>query len=189
MPKHILAAYVEDKPGVLNRVASLFRRRAFNIESLTVGRTDQEGVSRMTIVVDADEIMARRIEANLYKLVNVLRVDDVTEKQSVVRDLALIKVAVRNGKRAEILQLVDVFRARVVDVTNESLIIEGTGTEDKIEGLVDVLRPYGIVEMVRTGIVAMARGADAVSPNPPTAPAEVSDSPAPESGLAVAHSV
>lgn len=189
MPKHILVAYVEDKPGVLNRVASLFRRRAFNIESLTVGRTDQPEVSRMTIVVDADELMARRIEANLYKLVNVLRVDDVTDKQSVVRDLALIKVASRNGKRAEILQLVDVFRARVVDVTNESLIIEGTGTEDKIEGLIDVLRPYGIIEMVRTGIVAMARGAEAISANPPTVAAEVPAGETVDSGLALAHSV
>jgi acetolactate synthase-1/3 small subunit len=189
MPKHIFVAYVEDKPGVLNRVASLFRRRAFNIESLTVGRTDQPEVSRMTIVVDADEIMARRIEANLYKLVNVLRVDDVTDKQSVVRDLALIKVASKNGRRADILQLVDVFRARVVDVTSESLIIESTGTEDKIEGLIDVLRPYGIIEMVRTGIVAMARGAEAVSANPPLVAAEVTEGTAVESGLALAHSV
>ncbi|HLE28963.1 MAG TPA: acetolactate synthase small subunit [Anaerolineales bacterium] len=171
--QHILVAYVEDKPGVLNRVASLFRRRAFNIESLTVGHTEQPGVSRMTIVVDADEMMTRRIEANLYKLVNVLRVDDVTEKPAVVRDLALIKVAVKNGNRGEILQLADVFRARVVDVTNESLVIEITGTEDKIDGLVEVLRPFGLIEMVRTGMVAMARGAEAVSPNPPLVAAHV----------------
>jgi acetolactate synthase-1/3 small subunit len=167
MAQHILVAYVEDKPGVLNRVASLFRRRAFNIESLTVGHTEQSGVSRMTIVVDADDMTARRIEANLYKLVNVLRVDDVTEKSSVVRDLALIKVAVNTANRTEVMQLADVFRARIVDVTNDSVIVETTGTEDKIEGLIEVLRPFGIIEMVRTGIVAMARGATAVSPNPP----------------------
>src|SRR5512135_399825 len=156
--KHTLVALVEDKPGVLNRVASLFRRRAFNIESLTVGHTDQPGVSRMTIVVDTDELGARRVEANLYKLVNVLRVDNVTAQATVERDLALIKVTARNGKRSEIMQLVDVYRARIVDVTNDSLVVEITGTEDKIESMVDVLRPFGIIEMVRTGVVSMTRG-------------------------------
>lgn len=188
MTKHILVAYVEDKPGVLNRVASLFRRRAFNIESLTVGRTEQDGVSRMTIVVDTDDLTARRIEANLYKLVNVLRVDDVTEKPAVIRDLALVKVAVKNGHRAEILQLADVFRARVVDIEERSLMLEVTGSEDKIEGLLKVLQPFGIIEMVRTGIVAMARGAETLSPNPPLVPAQVSEAghhePAP-AGLAM----
>jgi len=175
MPNHILVAYVEDLPGVLNRVASLFRRRNFNIESLTVGHTEQPGVSRMTIVVEADDMTARRIEANLYKLVNVLRVDDVTDKRTVTRDLALVKVAVSNGKRAEILQLADVFRARVVDIEEKSLMLEVTGTEDKIEGLLGVLRPFGIIEMVRTGTVAMTRGAEVVSANPPEVPAEVAE--------------
>jgi acetolactate synthase I/III small subunit len=177
MTKHIFVSYVEDKPGVLNRVASLFRRRNFNIESLTVGHTDQNGVSRMTIVVEADEMTARRIEANLYKLVNVLRVDDVTDKASVIRDLALIKVAVTPANRSEVIQLADVFRARVVDVDNESLIIEITGTEDKVEKLVDVMRPFGIIEMVQTGIVAMARGAASVSPNPPLVAAVTEEAP------------
>jgi acetolactate synthase-1/3 small subunit len=167
MAAHTFVAYVEDKPGVLNRVASLFRRRAFNIESLTVGHTDQPGISRMTIVVDTDELGARRVEANLYKLVNVLRVDNVTAQATVERDLALIKVTAKNGKRSEIMQLVDVYRARIVDVTNESLVVEITGTEDKIESLVDVLRPFGIIEMVRTGVVSMTRGSQAVSANPP----------------------
>ena len=167
MSAHTFVAYVEDKPGVLNRVASLFRRRAFNIESLTVGHTDQPGVSRMTIVVDTDDLGARRVEANLYKLVNVLRVDNVTAQATVERDLALIKVTARNGKRSEIMQLVDVYRARIVDVTNESLVVEITGTEDKIESMVEVLRPFGIIEMVRTGVVSMTRGAQAVSANPP----------------------
>ena len=167
MAPHTFVAYVEDKPGVLNRVASLFRRRTFNIESLTVGHTDQAGVSRMTIVVDTDDLGARRVEANLYKLVNVLRVDDVTAQPTVERDLALIKVAARNGKRTEIMQLVDVYRARIVDVTNESLVVEITGTEDKIESMVEILRPFGIIEMVRTGVVSMTRGATALSANPP----------------------
>jgi acetolactate synthase-1/3 small subunit len=175
MAQHTFVAYVEDKPGVLNRVASLFRRRAFNIESLAVGHTDQDGVSRMTLVVDTDDDGALRVEANLYKLVNVLRVDDVTNRPSVVRDLALIKVGAKNGKRSEIMQLVDVYRARIVDVTNDSLIVEITGTEDKIESLIDVLRPFGIIEMVRTGLIAMSRGTAAISPNPPLVAATVPD--------------
>ena len=170
---HTFVAYVEDKPGVLNRVASLMRRRAFNIESLTVGPTEQGGVSRLTMVVDTDDLGARRLEANLYKLVNVLRVEIVTDVPAVVRDLALIKVSADTGSRAQIMQLVDVFRARVVDVANDSLIIESTGTEDKIEGLLDVLRPYGILEMVRTGIVAMRRGAVDVATSPPRVAAQL----------------
>jgi acetolactate synthase-1/3 small subunit len=183
---HTLVAYVEDKPGVLNRVASLFRRRAFNIESLAVGHTDQPDVSRMTIVVDTDDLGARRLEANLYKLVNVLRVEDVTGEAAVVRDLALVKVAASGQTRAQVMQLCDVFRARVVDVTNESLVIEITGTEDKVDGLVDVLRPYGIIEMVRTGRVAMRRGPNAVNPDPPRVAAHV---PAEAVDPAVAYSV
>jgi len=171
--QYMLVAYVEDKPGVLNRVSSLFRRRAFNIESLTVGHTDQPGVSRMTIVVDADEMEIRRIEANLYKLVNVLRVENVSSTPAVTRDLALIKVAADINTRAQVMQLVDVFRARIVDVANESLMVEITGTEDKIEGLIEVLRPLGIIEMVRTGIVAMTRGSTTVTVNPPLVPARV----------------
>jgi len=170
---HTFAVYVDNKPGVLNRVASLFRRRAFNIESLTVGHTEQPGVSRMTIVVETDEFGARRVEANLYKLVNVLRVDDVTAAPSVTRDLALIKVSATVETRAQVMQLVDVFRARIVDVANESVVVEITGTEDKIEGLIEVLRPLGIIEMVRTGIVAMTRGATTISPNPPLVAAQV----------------
>ena len=183
---HTLVAYVEDKPGVLNRVASLFRRRAFNIESLTVGHTDQPGVSRMTIVVDSDDLGARRLEANLYKLVNVLRVEDVSGEAVVVRDLALVKVTADGPARAQVMQLCDVFRARVVDVTNESLIIETTGTEDKIDSLVEVLRPYGIIEMVRTGIVAMRRGPIAVNPDPPLVAAHV---PVETADSAVSYSV
>jgi acetolactate synthase I/III small subunit len=150
--------YVENKPGVLTRVASLFRRRAFNIDSLTVGRTDKPEVSRMTITVEADHDQAKRIEANLYKLVNVLVVENITELPVISRDLAMIKVSATHGERSHVLELAQVFRARVVDVAAESLIIEITGDEDKIDGLLEVLRPYGILEMVRTGIVAMRRG-------------------------------
>lgn len=155
---HTFVAYVEDQPGVLTRVASLFRRRAFNIDSLTVGRTERPGVSRMTIVVRTDAAGAARIEANLYKLVNVISVEDLTDASSVARDLALIKVAAPHGSRSDIMRVAEVFRARVVDVAPESLVLEITGTEDKIDGLLGVLQPYGILEMVRTGRVAMARG-------------------------------
>lgn len=156
---HTFAVYVENKPGVLNRVASLFRRRAFNIESLTVGHTETPGLSRMTVVVDTDEYGARRLEANLYKLVPVRRVDDITMAPAISRDLALIKVAATGDSRTHVMQLVDVYRARIVDVSPESLVIETTGTEDKIDSLLEVLRPYGVVEMVRTGRVSMVRGA------------------------------
>ncbi len=155
---HTFVVYVDNKPGVLNRVASLFRRRAFNIESLTVGRTEQPGVSRMTVVVDTDAYGARRLEANLYKLVPVKRVDDITGATTIVRDLALIKVAATGEARTHVMQLVDVYRARVVDVSPESLIVETTGTEDKIDSLLEVLRPFGVMEMVRTGRIAMSRG-------------------------------
>lgn len=151
-------AYVEDRPGVLNRIASLFRRRNWNIVSLNVGRTHEAGVSRMTFRMDADDDMARRIEANLYKLVNVLSVEEISEKPSVSRDLALIKVTVGPDRRAEVLQLCEVFRARAVDVGPETLIVETTGTQDKIDGLVAILEPFGIAEMVQTGTVAMTRG-------------------------------
>ena len=155
------AVYVQNKPGVLNRVASLFRRRAFNIESVSVGHTETPGVSRMTIVVDTDEGGAQRLEANLYKLVNVLRVDNITRKPAVARDLALIRVAAGADSRGELMHIVNVFRARVVDVAADSLVIETTGTEEKVDGLLDVLRPYGVMEMARTGRVAITRGAKA----------------------------
>lgn len=155
---HTFVVFVDNKPGVLNRVSSLFRRRAFNIDSLTVGRTEEPGVSRMTVVVDTDAYGARRLEANLYKLVPVKRVDDITGSPSIVRDLALIKVAATGEARTHVMQLVDVYRAKVVDVSPESLVIETTGTEDKIESLLEVLRPFGVKEMVRTGRIAMSRG-------------------------------
>lgn len=153
-----LIALVEDRPGVLTRVASLFRRRAFNIESLTVGHTEQPGISRMTIVVDSDRTDAQKVAQNLYKLVNVIRVEDVTERPIVTRNLALIKVGANGQTRSEVMQIVDTFRARVVDVGLDTLTIEVTGTEEKVEGLVEVLRTFGIMEMVRSGRIAMLRG-------------------------------
>lgn len=154
-----LIALVEDKPGVLTRVASLFRRRAFNIESLTVGHTEMPGISRMTIVVDSTTTDTEKVAQNLLKLVNVIKVENITDQPIVTRDLALIKVHTENTTtRSEIMQLVETFRGRVVDVGHDSLMIEITGTDDKIESLVEVMRPYGIKELVRTGRVAMVRG-------------------------------
>lgn len=167
MAKHTLIAYVEDVPGVLNRIASLFRRRNFNIDSLTVGRTEQPGVSRLTVVVEATDAGARIVEANLYKLVNVLRVDDLTHKPSLSRELGLVKVKVTPQTRSDVLQLTEVFRARVVDVDDATFVIEVTGTPEKIGKFEMVMRPFGIVEIVRTGSVAMARGHEALSSNPP----------------------
>jgi acetolactate synthase-1/3 small subunit len=157
--QHTLIALVEDKPGVLNRVASLFRRRNFNIASLNVGRTERADISRMTIVMDGSNSGdAEKAEANLYKLVNVIDVQDATNCPNVSRDLALIKVQASPEKRAEIASLASIFRARIVDVAPDSVIVEITGTEDKIESLVELLRPIGILEMVRTGQVVMMRG-------------------------------
>ena len=165
---HTFAVYVDNQPGVLNRVASLFRRRAFNIESLTVGHTHEPGMSRMTIVVDTDEYGARRLEANLYKLVPVRRVENLSVRPSIARDLALIKVKAAGDERAQVLQMCDVYRAKIIDVSTDSLVIEATGNEAKIESLLEVLKPYGIIETVRTGVVAMARGTRAAEQAAPS---------------------
>jgi acetolactate synthase-1/3 small subunit len=155
-----LVAYVEDRPGVLNHVASLFRRRTYNIVSLTVGRTHEPGLSRMTIVVEADHDVARRIEANLYKLVNVISVEDITDVPNLVRDVALIKVSAGEDIRVTICRLAEDYRARVVDVATDAITLEVAGRLDTIEGLVEALRPYGILEMVQSGAIAMSRGGE-----------------------------
>ncbi len=156
--QHTLIAKVENKPGVLNRVASLFRRRNFNIDSLNVGRTENPEVSRMTIVLDHTDSDPALVQSNLYKLVNVIDVQDVTHKPTVTRDLALIKVAATPERRHEITNLANIFRANVIDVAPDSIILEITGTVDKIESLMELLRPFGVLEMVTTGQVAMLRG-------------------------------
>jgi len=156
--KHTLVAKVADQPGVLNRVASLFRRRAFNIDSLTVGHSEDKEFSRMTIVVDTARVPAPIVAANLRKLIPVAEVVDVTHLPTVDRDLALIRVRSKPAERAELASLVDIFRARIVDVAAESVIVEVTGDEQKVDGLVELLRPRGILEMTRTGKVAMIRG-------------------------------
>ena len=156
--KHTLLARVADQPGVLNRVASLFRRRAFNIDTLTVGASETPGVSRMTIVVDATRTSARLVAANLGKLVAVEEVKDVTHLPTVARDLALIRVRCAADDRGAVHALVSGFRARVADVGADCVIVEAMGTEEDLNDLVELLRPRGVLEIVRTGRVAMLRG-------------------------------
>jgi acetolactate synthase-1/3 small subunit len=156
--KHTVVALMEDKPGVLTRVVTLFRRRNFNIESISVGHTETPDISRMTLVVDGTKSQVEQVTKQLYKVINIRKVSDVTEDPTVDRELALIKVAAKPSTRSEILQLVDVYRGKVLDVAPASLMIEVTGQEDKIDSLVGILKGYGIKEMVRTGKVSVVRG-------------------------------
>lgn len=156
--KHTVVAWMEDRPGVLTRVASLFRRRGFNIESLAVGHSETPGISRMTFVVDGDERMVDQAIKQLEKQIDITRVEDVTDKPVVIRELALIRVRADAQTRAEIMQLVDIYRAQIVDVALDSLIIQAVGTEERVNSLIELLSHYGIREMVRTGRVAITRG-------------------------------
>ncbi|MCP4898971.1 MAG: acetolactate synthase small subunit [bacterium] len=155
--KRTLTALVMNRPGVLNRVVSLFRRIGLNLDSLSVGRTERPDVSRMTLVIDGTEAEARRVGHELRKLIDLLEVALLDGKPHVSRDLALIKVAVTPSNRAEVLELCNLFRGKIVDVAQTTVTIEATGDESKIEGLVDLLHPFGIVEMARTGLVALGR--------------------------------
>lgn len=160
---HTLVAIVENKPGVLNRVSSLFRRRNFNIASLTVGETEDQAVSRMTIVFDTQKTKPHIVTENLYKMVNVIEVRDVTNQPSVLRDLVLLKVKTNVNTRPEIMQFTNLYDAKIVDVRHESLMLEMTGAPDEVDRFIQILKPFGILEMVRTGVVAMARGNQARS--------------------------
>ncbi len=157
-PRHTIVALVEDKPGVLNRISSLFRRRGFNISSLAVGKSEQSNLSRMTFVVEGDEDTVERVTKQLNKLIDVIRVSELNEEDVIARELALIKVHATASTRSEIIQLVNLFRSNIVDVSPHSLIIETTGEEDKINALYNLLRPFGIREMMRTGRIGMSRG-------------------------------
>ena len=156
--KHTLVALVEDKPGVLNRVASLFRRRGFNIESIAVGHSELPHLSRMTIVVDGTTTSVEQVRKQLDKVVDVVKVSDISGNDIVARELALIKVKATSSNRSEIIQIVDIFRAAIVGVDSDSVIIEATGDEDKINSLIDLLRGFGIREIAKTGRIAMTRG-------------------------------
>jgi len=158
MNRHTLSVTVENKPGVLARVATLFRRRVYNIDSLTVGTSEDPSISRMTIVVEGDDKVIEQVTKQLYKLIDVIKIVDITYEKSVDRELALIKVKADNSVRADIVQIVDIFRARIVDIGRTTLIIEVTGDQGKIDAIEDSLKPFGIIELVRTGKVAMQRG-------------------------------
>lgn len=162
-----LIVLVEDQPGVLTRVVSMMRRRGFNIDSITVGHSEQPGISRITMIVSAPEDQVDQIAKQLYKVIEVLKVTDVTDTPTVSRELALIKVAAKPQYRSEIMQIAEIYQARIVDATPTSLLVEATGAETKIDALIAMLRGYGIREMVRSGQLAMARGSAVAAPPAP----------------------
>ncbi len=156
--KHTLAVLVENQPGVLSHVAGLFSRRGYNIESLVVGETEQPGISRITLVVEGDEKVIEQVSKQLNKQIEVIKVNDITNEKTVDRQLLLLKVAADAAVRQEVMQIVEIFRCRIVDIGKRSLIVEATGDEEKVEAIIRSLRPFGIQELVRTGKVAMVRG-------------------------------
>ncbi len=156
--KHILSILVENKPGVLTRIAGLFARRGFNIDTLAVGPTDDEAFSRITLTLDGAVHPMDQVTKQLHKLVNVLKIRDLEPEETLSRELALFKIAADGTSRGEVMQLCEIFRAKVVDVTKRSLVIEVTGTHDKIEAFERLVRPFGLIEMARTGEIAIARG-------------------------------
>lgn len=155
---HIISVLVENKAGVLAKISGLFSRRGFNIESLAVGPTEDEKISRITIVVNAEIHSMEQVIKQLYKLINVIKIQELDPSNIVERELVLIKVSADNNTRAEILEIINIFRANIVDVAKKSLIIEITGNSSKIQGLEDLLKPYGILELIRTGKIACSRG-------------------------------
>ena len=162
---HTIVALLEDRPGVLNRVVSKVRQRNFNIESLAVGHSEIPGLSRMTFVVDAGTTDVEQVVKQLYKLIDVVHIEDISHQDMVTRELAIIKVRSTAGSRSEILQIVDIFRSAIIDVTPDSLIVEATGDEEKLDSLVQLLQEFGIIELCRTGRVAMPRGSTRVGPD------------------------
>jgi acetolactate synthase I/III small subunit len=155
---HTLSVLVANKPGVLTHVSGLFSRRGYNIDSLTVGVTENPEISRMTIVAHGDEHVIEQVTKQLNKLIDIIKVVEIVPAESVDRELALLKVAAKAQNRSEVIQIVDIFRARIIDVSSESVVIEITGSGDKIDALEEMMRPFGIKEMVRTGKVALVRG-------------------------------
>ena len=157
--KHLLSILVEDKPGVLTRIAGLFARRGFNIDTLVVGPTDDEGLSRITMTLDGAMHPIDQVTKQLHKLVNVLKIRDLEPEDTVARELALFKVNIADGaQRAEVMQIAEIFRGKVVDVTKRSIVLEVTGTTDKIEAFEQMVRPFGLIEMMRTGEIGISRG-------------------------------
>jgi acetolactate synthase-1/3 small subunit len=158
MKRHVLSVLVENHSGVLSRVSGLFSRRGFNIDSLTVGETENPSISRMTIAVTGDDYVLEQIDKQLGKLVEVIAIHELESQTSVIRELALIKVSAKQKARPEIIEIANIFRARIVDVSADTITIETTGDQDKIAGLIELLAPYGIQELARTGLTALDRG-------------------------------
>ncbi len=156
--KHTLVALVADRPGVLNRMASLFRRRGFNIDSIAVGHSEQPNMSRMTIVIDGTTTMVEQVRKQLDKVIDVIKVTDISGPRTVSRELALLKVNTTAATRSEVMQIVDIFRAKIIDVASDTVTIEATGDEEKIDSLYNLLRVFGVKELTRTGRIAMTRG-------------------------------
>src|SRR2546423_12212652 len=156
--KHVLSILVENKPGVLTRIAGLFARRGFNIDTLAVGPTDDPAVSRITLTLDGAMHPIDQVTKQLHKLVNVLKIRDLEPDETVARELALFKLSADGAQRGEVMQITDIFRGKVVDVGKRSIVVEGTGTDDKIEAFEQLVRPFGLIEMVRTGEIAISRG-------------------------------
>ena len=163
--RHTITALVQDKPGVLNRLSSMFRRRGFNISSLAVGKSEDDSLSRMTFVVDGNDKVVEQVTKHLNKLIDVIKVSDISEENIVSRELALIRVKTTSENRSEVMQIASTFRTNVVDISTESLIIEVSGNEDKINSLHDVLKSFGVVEMMRTGTIALNRGNHSKKPS------------------------
>jgi acetolactate synthase-1/3 small subunit len=163
MTTHVLSLLVEDKPGLLTRVAGLFARRGFNIQSLAVGQTELEGLSRITVVVDVEDLPLEQVTKQLNKLINVIKIVELDDAQSVQREHMLIKVRVDNSTRSQVLEAVNLFRARVVDVATDALVIEVTGDTGKIQALLRVLDPYGIKEIAQSGLLAIGRGSKSIT--------------------------
>ena len=158
--RYVLSVLVEDKPGVMQRVSGLFRRRNFNIDSITVGHSEKKGISRITLTVAGDRKVLEQVMKQLNKLIEVIKVSQLNMEESVVRELALVKVRTKNeATRSELISYANIFRARIVDVSRDSMIIEITGDEDKIDAFIDLVKTYGIIELARTGVTAMIRGA------------------------------
>lgn len=158
LPRHTITALVQDQPGVLNRVSSMFRRRGFNIASLAVGHSEISDLSRMTFVVEGDDTVVEQVTKHLHKLIDVIKVSDISDQNIVSRELALIRTKATEQTRSEIMQIAGIFRANIVDVAVDSLIVEVSGDEDKINSLHDLLRPFGVIEVMRTGTIALNRG-------------------------------
>ena len=163
MSRHVLSLLVEDKPGLLTRVAGLFSRRGFNIESLAVGKSEIEGLSRITVVVDVEELPLEQVTKQLNKLINVIKIVELDPEQSVLREHLLIKVRVDNATRSQVLEAVNLFRARVVDVSTDALVIEVTGDSGKTTAFLKVLEPYGIKEIAQSGLLAIGRGGKSIT--------------------------